>query len=476
MTGSVLSGRFAYAAPATPPGISGIAVIRMAGRSAFEIADEIFTAESSNGCAVSDMEPYTCAYGSVRDPVSAETADKVILTKFTAPHSYTGEDIVEFSCHGGIAARERILDILYSRGARPAVPGEFTRNAFLNGKLDLAQAEAVMDLISAQAARAGSEAVRQMQGRLSSRIREISSGIYSVSAKIEMMLEFPEHEDSHESMYTLLTETKMLMLQTGKLVDSFRQGRILREGFTVVIAGKPNAGKSSLMNAIAGHERSIVTDIPGTTRDTVEETAEIDGLPVRLIDTAGLRESADAVEQLGVGRARQAIGSADLVLWVIDEDQKPVEDLQDEFSELTGNVVSFNKSRFVAILSKIDIVPFEKRLEEIDRTFPELAVIPFSSVTGEGLDDIRRLIADIYNSLGSSSSEEVIITNSRHMDALRRAHAEMKMAHEGIRTGVPMDVLASVFRKAAESLAEITGDEVSEKLVDEIFTRFCVGK
>lgn len=470
------TGRFAYCAPATPPGVSGIAVIRMSGRSSFEIADDIFVSESRRNVTVYDMEPYTCAYGEIRDPRTGETADKVVLTKFSAPNSYTGEDTIEISCHGGTAVREKILDLLYVFGARPAEPGEFSRNAFLNGKMDLAQAEAVMDLISSQADKASSQAIGQMKGNLSSRIREINNSLYRVLAELEMALEFPEHEDGRLVREHLISKTDELLTDISGLTDSFRQGRILREGFTVAIAGKPNAGKSSLLNIISGHDRSIVTDIPGTTRDTVEEIVNVGGLPVKIIDTAGIRDSSDMVEQLGVGRAKEAIGSADLVLWVIDEYGNTEETLQDEFRRLTDSWINSHKGRFAVIISKIDIKPFDNILNEVKRNFPDFPVIPFSSVTGEGLDEVRVLITNIYNSFGNSSSEEIIITNSRHLRSLRQAQTEISIAHEGMVCGSPLDVLASALRKASESLAEITGDEVSEKLIQEIFSRFCVGK
>lgn len=469
-------GRFAYAAAATPPGISGIAVIRMAGRSSFEIADEIFVPEFPSGRTVSSMDGYTCAFGRLIDPATGETIDKPVITKFIAPHSFTGENTIEISCHGGAAVKDGILRVLFAAGARPADPGEFTRNAFLNGKLDLAQAEAVMDLISSTARKAGAEAVKQLQGRLSAKLGSLTAGLYKVISTVELILEFPEHEETAEAAAELLSITDHVRTEVSTLIRSFEKGRILREGFKVVIAGKPNAGKSSMLNTLSGYDRAIVTDIPGTTRDTIEEPVDIDGLPVRLIDTAGLRNSEDRIERMGIGRARTAIEDADLVLWIFDEEAADPQ----KFSETDEDfryIVSGKKDYEIAfILSKSDIKPFNRNLQALKAFFPDIPVYPFSSVTEEGLEDVRRLITGIYEKRGSVSSEEVIITNIRHVHSLTKAGISLDMAVEGLRSNLPLDIIAGALRSAAENLAEITGDEVSDKIVSEIFSRFCIGK
>lgn len=474
----------AYAASASPPGISGIAVIRMSGKDAFEIADAVFKGNSSDPIKVNDMKGYTCAFGDITDPMTGEVLDSVILTKFMAPHSYTGEDTIEISCHGGSLVRRNILNALYTAGARPAIPGEFTRNAFLNGKMDLAQAEAVMDLISATARKASSEAIHQMSGSLSGTIREISKRVYSVMSGIEMIVEFPEHEQTEEKIENIDLQIRDIGLHLELLIQSFNKGRILKEGMTVVIAGKPNAGKSSMLNTLAGYERAIVTATPGTTRDTIEESVDIEGLPVRLIDTAGLRMAKDEIEKSGIDRARKAIECADLVFWIFSEDEKnDSEDSKCGIDISSGNdedlkdILSLRKDDSVIfIIGKSDITPFEKNREILKEKFPDAQVLPFSSVTNEGVEAVRDIIRMKYDEFGAGSSEEVIITNARHYHALLQAKESLELAERSIDLHMPVDLLSSVLRNAAESLAQITGDEVTQELVDEIFSRFCIGK
>ncbi len=470
------AGRFAYAAAATPPGISGIAVVRMSGRSSFEIADEVFAAEYPPGRTVAGMDGYTCAYGRILDPATGETVDKVIVTKFEAPHSFTGEHTVEISCHGGIAAREGVLRVLYGAGARPAQPGEFTKNAFLNGKMDLTQAEAVMDLISSAARKSGAEAVRQLQGKLSAKIRALSSDLYRTISSLELILEFPDHEETPEALEGLLERTENVRRDIVSLIATFEKGRILREGFRVVIAGRPNAGKSSMLNALAGHDRAIVTEVPGTTRDTVEELIDIGGLPVLLIDTAGLRSSGDTIERLGIGKTREAIAGADLVLWVLDGEAADPQALVRSDDDFRAAVEASGRGGIALILSKSDIRPFGEALAAVQAGFPDIPVLPFSAVTEEGIDAVRCLIAELYEKRGAASAEEVIITNARHVHLLRRAGDKLDMAVSGMRAGLPPDITSGSLRGAAEDLAEITGDEVGESIVREIFARFCVGK
>lgn len=470
------SGRFAYAASATPPGVSGIAVIRMSGEGAFAIADTIFISQSGKKLSVKKMQGYTCAYGDIINPDTKEIIDKVVLTKFIAPHSFTGEDTVEISCHGGIVVKEAILNLLYNAGARPALPGEFTKNAFLNGKLDLAQAEAVMDIISASARKAGDEAVRQLSGNLSTKIKALTLNLYKVLAGVELLLEYPEHEDTKEANEGLLKEIESVLASVENLIQTFERGRILKEGFTVVIAGRPNAGKSSMLNTLAGYGRAIVTEIPGTTRDTIEEMTDIDGIPVNLIDTAGLRDSSDTVEKIGVERAKMAIQSADLVLWVFDEQIDNSKIFEKEYSDFKETVGKLSKNKLAIVLSKVDLKPFEYNYNSLKKIFPNIPIIPFSSVTEEGLDEVRKLIIKIYQSLGSSSAEEVVITNSRHLSSLKNSKNNLIMAVEGIRSGIPLDVISGALIGSAEDLAQITGDEVTEKVIEEIFSRFCIGK
>jgi tRNA modification GTPase len=468
--------RFAYAACATPPGTSGLAVIRMAGTGAFEIADALFKSCSPKSVSVHAMNGYTCAYGVLSDPASGDLIDTVVLTKFTAPNSYTGEDTIEISCHGGTSVKNAVLDALFALGARPAEPGEFTKHAFLNGKIDLSQAEAVMDLIGATARRADMEATRQLQGALSVKVREISRAIYTVMAGVEMMVEFPEHEETPEAIDGITSRLRDIAQDVDILAESFRQGRILREGMKVVIAGRPNTGKSSMLNTLSGIDRAIVTPTPGTTRDTIEALVEIEGIPVHLIDTAGLRDSDDEVEKKGIDRTRQAIDEADLVFWISSDPRTDENALPDPEEEDLREILSIHPDKsLVLILGKSDRTSLNKNSALLRAAFPNAPVIPYSSVTLEGVHAIRELIRDRYEAYGAASGE-VLITNARHFLAVSEAKKSLGLAIEGIASHLPVDLLASALRSAADALACITGDAVSEEVVNEIFSRFCIGK
>jgi tRNA modification GTPase len=402
--------------------------------------------------------------------------DSVVLTKFTSPNSYTGEDIIEISCHGGSAVKNAILDALFSMGARPAEPGEFSKHAFLNGKMDLAQAEAVMDLIGSTAQKAELEAIRQLQGVLSKRLRAISKNIYTVMSKIEMIVEFPEHEETDEAAFAILSGVKETGHDLDRLLSSFQKGRVLREGLNVVIAGRPNAGKSSMLNTLAGYDRAIVTSIPGTTRDTIEEFVDIDGLPVRLVDTAGLRQSDDEVESAGIGRARRAMEEADIVFWIAGEDEIDPDGLMDKEEDLREILSCHQEKSLILILGKSDLSPYAKNKGFLQNAFPDTPIISFSSVTMEGVEDVRDIIMKKYEELGASGSEEVLITNARHYHALVQAKKSAELVIHALEQHIPLDIAASTLRSVADSLAQITGDLVSEELVNEIFSRFCIGK
>jgi len=459
------------AAVATPPGQSGLAVIRLSGMHAPEAADRIFRPAGARFPCVVDMPGYTCAFGDIIDPIDDKIIDQVVLTRFTAPHSYTGEDVVEISCHGGTAVKQAILDILFHLGIKPAEAGEFTRRAFLNGKLDLIQAEAVMDLIQAGARKSERAAAAQLKGLLSQRLKRLTDINYQILAQVELILEYPEHEDTAEAMNNLANRLDDLRCRLQCLAGSFRQGRLLREGLSVVIAGRPNAGKSSLLNCLAGYDRAIVTPVPGTTRDTVEEMIDVDGLPVRLIDTAGLRETTDQVEKLGVDRARAALQEADLVLWLV---APPFDGLAEEIAEINTAIATGLPLRLIA--GKDDLTESQQLRDLLLKELPEVPVLPFSALTGEGLEKVRQAIQEQYGRKGSSGSEEVLITNSRHMACLEQASGFLDQASDALKSGIPLDLIAGLLRGCAEALAEMTGDSVSEELIKTIFSRFCVGK
>lgn len=420
---------------------------------------------------VAEMAGYTCAVGDLADPIQGQVIDQVVITRFAAPHSFTGEDVVEISCHGGSAIKKSILDGLFSLGVKPAEAGEFTRRAFLNGKLDLAQAEAVMDLIQASARKSAQTAALQLHGVLSERIHGLSSAVYRLLALVELIIEYPEHEESSDAITGLRAELQKLHDRLQQLADSFSQGRILREGLTVVIAGRPNAGKSSLLNSLAGYDRAIVTPIPGTTRDTVEELVDIGGLPVRLVDTAGLRDTDDLVERLGVDRAKAAMQQADLVFWVISP---PYDYSREELADIRQTIDQGLNLHIIA--GKDDLGEGSAIRKYLNDHLNGLPVISFSALNGEGLEKLRQAILDQYDLAGSQSGEELLITNSRHKACLDRAVSHSAEALQILATGLPLDLLASLLRGCADALAGITGDEVTEELISTIFSRFCVGK
>ncbi len=459
------------AAISTPPGQSGLAVIRLSGDGCAQAVDRLFKPSRPGSVAVADMPGYTCAVGDLVDPSDQRMIDQVVVTRFASPHSFTGEDVVEISCHGGSAVKQSILDCLFAQGVTPAEAGEFTKRAFVNGKLDLSQAEAVMDLIQAEAAKTSKAAVEQLHGQLSRRVRELSDQNYALLAQIELVLEYPEHEETPEAYSDLAQGIENLRSQTKWLAETFRQGKILREGLTVVIAGRPNAGKSSLLNVLSGSDRAIVTPVPGTTRDTVEETIDIGGLPVHLVDTAGLRETEDTVEKIGVDRARLALQKADLIFWLASP---PLSDLD---SEIDGIAAAARLNLpLVLVAGKDDLDQDQEVRAFLKVHFPELPLISFSALTGEGADQLRQTILEIYEKAGSSSTENLLITSSRHKACLDRAGDALSQASRALEQQIPLDLVASLLRGSADALAGITGDAVTDELVNAIFGRFCVGK
>lgn len=457
------------AASATPPGQSGLAVLRLSGAGCAQAADLIFKAFGSPPLLVNDMPGYTCAYGKIVDPISGDMIDQVVLTRFAAPHSYTGEDVVEISCHGGLAVKQAILDSLFSLGISPAEPGEFTKRAFINGKLDLVQAEAVMDLIQASAQKTSRAAAAQLQGSLSKRMKSLTSSLYMMQAELELILEFPEHDDVDTVATDLTNRLQQLMNEIGQLTQTYKQGRLLREGLTVAIAGRPNAGKSSLLNALAGYDRAIVTPIAGTTRDTIEEMIDINGLPVRLIDTAGMRHTDDLVEQQGVARARTALTEADLVFWLISP---PLDNFEDEKEMMIQMALPNMK----IIVGKEDLADSKALYDTVAKALSNYELLTFSAMKNEGLTAIRKAITDYYEQAGSGAHEDLLITNHRHQQQLTEASDYLAQACQALQQQIPLDMIASLLRNAAEALASVTGEHVSDTLVDTIFSRFCVGK
>lgn len=462
------------AACATPPGPSGLAVIRLSGPNTIAVCNSLFQPLSARFAQPACMLPYTCSVGYWHDKPDLsqrQRLDQVVLTCFLAPHSFTGEDVMEISCHGGTAVKQAILDSLFQLDVQPAGPGEFSKRAFLNGKMDLTQAEAVMDLIQAEARLQAQAAFAQMQGAIADRVHAVSGSLYRLMARVELILEFPEHDETQDAILGLMEEIGQVQRALTGFTAGFRQGRLLSEGLNVVIAGRPNAGKSSLLNRLAGSDRAIVTDIPGTTRDTVHEVVDLDGLPVRLTDTAGLRQSDDRIEQMGVLRARTAMDQADLVIWIIAPLAADIQADLIEISQLLDLKVPF-----LLVAGKDDLTESRELKNLLAQHLPDLPPLAFSAVTGEGLNEIRQAIRALYEQAGIPGHDGVLITNSRHKVLADQAAGYLMQTATAIKSGVSLDAAATLLRCAADSLAAITGDSVGDELVNTIFSRFCVGK
>ncbi len=454
---------------ATPPGQSGIALIRLSGQGAAQLVEPLFLPLAARFGSVSKMAGYTCAPGDLIDPQNGNVVDQVLLTRFCAPHSYTGEDVIEISCHGGNAVKQEILRLLLEQGAVAAQPGEFTKRAFLNGKLDLIQAEAVMDLISADAARSAQNAAALLKGQLSDRLKKNAAALYQLLAAFELIMEFPEHDETSSVQKGLQEEIALASQELAGLADSYSQGRILKEGLTVVLAGRPNAGKSSLLNALAGFDRAIVTAVPGTTRDTVEQIVDIQGIPVKLIDTAGLRESEDPVEQLGVARTKDALAAADLIFWLFSP---PASDIEEDLTLLR----QVKDKTIIPLLSKDDLDQSGPVLARLSRLWPKEELISCSALTGEGIEQLRQKILFLYESLSNGQDEGLLVSNSRQRNLLLEAVGRLTEASQALAEDLPLDIVALLLRSSLDSLAQITGDSVTDSLIETIFSRFCVGK
>ncbi len=469
-----------FCACSTPPGTSGIAMIRVSGEGAGKILDRCIRIirTSSDAERISDMPGYTSAYAEFYDPSDKSSIDKVIITRYTAPHSYTGSEMADISCHGGTAVKQEILSVLISLGMRYAEPGEFTKTAFTAGKLDINEAEAVMSVINAESEAALKAANSQLNGRLSKRLAEAEDLLYRAMALIEMIVEFPEHDDTPENdseVISLTTEARDIV---AGLRDSYGKGRILTESLRIALCGLPNSGKSSLLNALAGYDRAIVTDIPGTTRDTLELTTQIKGIPVTLIDTAGIRRTGDKVEAIGVERARQACADSDLTIYLAacDEDADEITAQMKELFENNDN------SKVTLVFSKSDL-GINPGGDKIRQAAQDLNITAIAEVSSEetirdeaGLAQLKDLITDYYEKAGGSSSSDIIVLAKRHSDLLAAAAEQLDMAISTATDGLGVDIMSSVIRAALDNIGKITGKTVSAELADTIFAGFCIGK
>ena len=456
------------AAIATPDAPGGISVLRISGEEAIKICDRFF--KPFNGRKVSEMEGYTCAYGRIFD--GEEYIDDAVITVFREPKSYTGENVAEISCHGGLYITRRILRIALKNGARPAEAGEFTKRAFLNGKMSLTQAEAVMDLIDSKNEMARKNSMTQLKGGLSDQIKQLREEIIYQIAFIESALDDPEHY-SLDGFPEKLLELDRQWIKTARgMLDSYDNGRIIAEGIRTCIIGKPNAGKSSFLNALLGEERAIVTDIAGTTRDTLEESVTIDGITLNIVDTAGIRDTEDKVESIGVERARKEMESADLILFLMDtsvqiseEDIEILQKIRDK-----KKIILLNKSDKVQEEGSFDSSVLQEYISE------ETPVISISAKYGDGIDNFIMELKNMMFHGRIDVNQEVYITNARHKDALAKTYESLECVERSIEAGMPEDFFTIDLMNAYEKLGLIIGESVEEDLVNEIFSKFCTGK
>ena len=471
MTGTQTTvGGYAFdtiAAIATPLGEAAIGVVRVSGPEALDVVGSLFKPDC--GRCVRELRPRTAYLGRIVEPDTGDTVDTCLLTVFRAPHSYTGEDLAELSCHGGAVLLQHVLALLLQYGARLAEPGEFTKRAFLNGKMDLAQAEAVMDAISARTTDALKIAVKQLEGRLTQRLAPIRSQLLDILAALEAAIDFPEDVDEPEPS-ELRAQLSGALETVNNLLATAETGRIYREGVAVVLAGRPNVGKSSLLNALLREARAIVTDIPGTTRDVISEAMNLRGIPIRLLDTAGLRPAKDPVEVVGVERTRSSLRIADLVVFVMDRSQ-PLEQADvAAWSEIpkTHVVVAANKSDLPHAWSL-------EQAREFIKIPPDVAVVETCALSPSGVPALEDAM---YNTIlrGGVRPAEVYVSNVRHKTSLEAARSSLQAALETLSAGYPLDLLAADVRDAAEAIARVTGESVSDEVVEAIFSRFCVGK
>ena len=443
---------------------SGIGIIRISGEKSVSIAEKIFH-PGKKGKKLSEQAAYTAHYGMIKD--GEEIIDEVLVLLMKKPHSYTAEDTVEIHCHGGVYVMKRILDLVIRNGARPADPGEFTKRAFLNGRIDLSQAEAVMDVIQAKNEYALKNSVSQLKGSVMKKIRALREQVIYEIAYIESALDDPEHISLEGYPQKLCVKVDNFLKESEELLTGAEEGRVLREGIRTVIVGKPNVGKSSLLNVLAGDERAIVTEIAGTTRDALEEQIRIRGLTLNLVDTAGIRETEDVVERIGVDRAKNMVNEADLVLYVVDSSS--VLDENDE------EIISFLKDQNVIVLLNKSDLPSAVNSEMIQEKLSK-PVISVSAREETGIEEFADLLEKMFLEGRVSFNDEVYLTNARQKNAMEEAKRSFERVKESIEAGMPEDFFSIDLMAAYDSLGQILGESVGEDLVNEIFSKFCMGK
>lgn len=446
----------------TAPGIGGIGIIRMSGEQCFEILDKVF--KQKNKQNIEEIKGYSIKYGFIME--EEKIIDEVLVSYFKSPKSYTAENMCEINSHGGIVIMNKILDLCLRNGAELAQPGEFTKRAFLNGRLDLSQAEAVIDIINSKTEREAKVSIDQLEGNLSEKIEKIRKMIISVMADIEATIDYPEYdleEVTNQKISNILDEVDILL---NSLEKSFYNGKILREGISTAIIGKPNAGKSSLLNIILNEERAIVTDIEGTTRDTIEEFISIEGVPLKIIDTAGIRNANDEVEKIGVNKAKEIAKKSDIIIAIFDINKK----LTSEDREILDLLENRNA---IILLNKIDL---ERKIDIKEIEKYNKPIVEISTKTRDGLDKLYDEISKMFKLNEIAIDGETIVSNERHKTIIINSRKNLDKARETIKNNMPIDIISTYLKEIIEELGKITGETVTEDVISEIFSKFCLGK
>ncbi|MGM0445811.1 MAG: tRNA uridine-5-carboxymethylaminomethyl(34) synthesis GTPase MnmE [Bacillota bacterium] len=454
------------AAIATPFGTSGTGKVRMSGPEAIKIGEKIF--EASSGTKLTEAKSHTAHHGYVVDPKTDKTIDEVLAILMINPRSFTGENVVEFDCHGGMVPLESVLELLLENGARMAEPGEFSRRAFMNGKLDMAQAEAIIDVINSKTEKSLSIAMEQLKGGLSEKVNNIKNKVVTLLAHLEASIDFPEDEIEGFDSSQLDERLNEIKKPLEELIKTSKQGKLYQEGIKTVITGKPNVGKSSLLNYLLQENRAIVTDIPGTTRDVIEEYINLEGIPLKIIDTAGVRESDDLVEKIGVEKTRTSLEKADLVLMMLDVSQGLTEE-----DIKVYNLIK--KQPTIVVINKTDL---DKKVdvEKMQEKFSEHPLLLISVKEEEGLEELKNTILEEILQEKINTDNEVLVTKVRHRDALIRALDSLQKVQTSLKEGMPYDFLTIDLKDVLFNLSSITGETVTEDIIDQIFSDFCLGK
>ncbi|MCS4585419.1 tRNA uridine-5-carboxymethylaminomethyl(34) synthesis GTPase MnmE [Staphylococcus aureus] len=449
----------------TPMGEGAIGIVRLSGPQAVEIADKLYKGKH----LLNDVPSHTINYGHIIDPESKEVVEEVMVSVLRAPKTFTREDIIEINCHGGILTINRVLELTMTYGARMAEPGEFTKRAFLNGRIDLSQAEAVMDFIRSKTDRASKVAMNQIEGRLSDLIKKQRQSILEILAQVELNIDYPEYDDVEDATTEfLLEQSKEIKQEINRLLDTGAQGKIMREGLSTVIVGKPNVGKSSMLNNLIQDNKAIVTEVAGTTRDVLEEYVNVRGVPLRLVDTAGIRETEDIVEKIGVERSRKALSQADLILFVLNNNEALTQEDYTLYEVVKNEDV-------IVIVNKMDL---EQNIDinEVKDMIGDTPLIQTSMLKQEGIDELEIQIRDLFFGGEVQNQDMTYVSNSRHISLLKQARQTIQDAIDAAESGVPMDMVQIDLTRTWEILGEIIGETASDELIDQLFSQFCLGK